>query len=120
MSERFLANENFPAAVVTWLRGEGHDVVHVAVTHIGASDDELLRVAVNEKRILLTFDRDFGELVFHQKKPVSRGIVLFRLQEHRPHILLPFLRSFFASQPELDGFFTVASPGQFRQTPLHG
>lgn len=119
MSEQFLANENFPAETVAWLREEGHDVVHAAETLIGASDSELLRRAHADRRILITFDRDFGELVFHQRQPAARGIVLFRLHQQPPEIVLPFLRSFFAEAPDLAGYFTVASPGQFRQTSLY-
>ena len=118
MSEHFLANENFPAETVAWLRKQGHDVVHAATKHTGASDQELLRIACEEERILLTFDRDFGELIFHQRQPGARGIVLFRLYQQPPRVILSFLQSFFDSDPHLEGYFTVASPGQFRQTPL--
>lgn len=118
MNERFLANENFPAATVAWLRQQGHDVLHAAETRVGASDAELLRTANDDNRVILTFDRDFGELVFHQRESPARGIVLFRLRDQSPDVILPFLRSFFESDPDLNGHFTVASPGQFRQTPL--
>jgi len=118
VSENFLANENFPAATVAWLRRQGHDVLHAAETRVGASDAELLSAANDDGRIVLTFDRDFGELVFHQRKSPACGIVLFRLRDQSPEVILPFLQSFFESEPDLNGFFTVASPGQFRQTPL--
>ena len=119
MSERFLENENFPAAIVAWLRQKGHDVTHAAESMVGAPDHEVMEGARTGDRIVLTFDRDFGELVFHQRQSPARGIVLFRLREQPPDIVLPFLRSFFDEEPELDGYFTVASPGQFRQTTLH-
>ena len=67
MSERYLANENFPAATVRWLRGRGDDVLHAAETLVGESDAALLQTALSQDRVLLTFDQDFGELVFHQR-----------------------------------------------------
>ncbi|WNM63381.1 DUF5615 family PIN-like protein [Candidatus Nitrospira neomarina] len=63
MSERYLADENFPASIVKLLRTHGHDVLYAAESLIAASDEEVLREAVTQSRVLLTFDRDFGELV---------------------------------------------------------
>jgi predicted nuclease of predicted toxin-antitoxin system len=118
MSERYLANENFPAAIVRYLRGRGDDVMHAALDMTGASDEEVLTRSEKENRILLTFDRDFGEMVFRQRLPAAPGIVLFRLRQQPPDVTLHFLRIFFDAQPDLRGMFTVASPGQFRQMPL--
>ena len=59
------------------LRDDGHDVTHVLEKIAGATDDEVLLAAYDEGRILLTEDKDFGELVYRLKKP-SRGIILLR------------------------------------------
>ena len=59
---RFLANEHFPGAAVTALTARGHDVVWVRVSAPGTSDADVLAWAAREQRILLTFDKDFGEL----------------------------------------------------------
>jgi len=59
---RFLANENFPNAAITALDAAGHEVVSVRLVAPGASDARVLECAVRERRILLTFDKDFGEL----------------------------------------------------------
>jgi len=59
---RFLANENFPAAAVASLGAAGHDVVWVRTVAPGMPDPEVLAWAAREPRILLTFDKDFGEL----------------------------------------------------------
>lgn len=118
MNERYLANENFPAAAVRWLRDRGDDVLHAGETLVGEPDPVILQTALDQDRLLLTFDRDFGELVFHQRLPPAPGIVLFRLRQLDPHALLTFLERFFATKPTIRGYFTVASPGQFRQTLL--
>lgn len=76
---RFLANENFPGDAVTALRGGGHDVAWVRTEAPGEPDQEVLARAQREKRILLTFDKDFGELAWHASLPAECGIVLFRL-----------------------------------------
>jgi predicted nuclease of predicted toxin-antitoxin system len=59
---RFLANENFPGAAVKALEALGHNVVWVRVAAPGATDPDVLAWAAREERILLTFDKDFGEL----------------------------------------------------------
>jgi predicted nuclease of predicted toxin-antitoxin system len=118
MSERYLANENFPAVIVRELRAQGDDVRHAAETMVGVSDAVVLDAAIRESRVLLTFDRDFGELVFHRRHPPAPGIVLFRFGVQAPDVILQSLRGFFAVKPILRGFFSVVSPGRIRQTPL--
>lgn len=118
MSERYLANENFPGAMVKMLRDQGNDVFYAAESLVGSSDRIILDTALAQDRVLLTFDRDFGELVFRHRTPPASGIVLFRLNALSPDALLSFLQDFFASNPTLRSYFTVATPGQFRQVPL--
>lgn len=118
MSERYLANENFPAAIVRALRAQGDDVLNAAETLMAAPDETVIRAAVEQDRVLLTFDRDFAELVFRHQTPSVPGIVLFRLSELSPEGLLAYLRAFFESKPTFRGFFTVASPGHVRQIKL--
>jgi predicted nuclease of predicted toxin-antitoxin system len=118
MSERYLANENFPAAIVKMLREQGNDVIHVAETLVGAGDQEILHIAVRDDRIILTMDRDFGELIVRCHNVSVAGVVFFRMVQQPPEFLISQLRTFFQSKPVLRGFFTVASPGHFRQVPL--
>ncbi|MGH6892628.1 MAG: DUF5615 family PIN-like protein [Dongiaceae bacterium] len=118
MSAKFCANENFPGMIVRWLRASGHDVLYAAEDYVGAADDQILRVANDDQRIVLTFDRDFGELVFHHQEWVAGGIVLFRIPQESAELMLLLIRSFFESSPPLLGFFTVVTPGRFRQAPL--
>jgi uncharacterized protein (DUF433 family) len=59
---RFLANENFPGAAVQLLQSAGHDILWVRTAAPGTSDPDVLAWAARESRILLTFDKDSGEL----------------------------------------------------------
>jgi len=61
---RFLADESCDFAVVRALRAEGHDVAAVVETARGALDVEVIRRAQEEQRVLLTEDKDFGQLVY--------------------------------------------------------
>lgn len=76
---RFLIDESADARLAIYLRSLGHDAATVAGDHTpGMSDEAVLAIALSEQRILITDDRDFGELVFQQGRP-HRGVIFFRL-----------------------------------------
>ena len=74
---RFLANENFPGDAVRALRARAHDVAWIRTDNPGSSDQEVLARAMREHRVLVTFDKDFGELAWKAGLPAECGIVLF-------------------------------------------
>jgi predicted nuclease of predicted toxin-antitoxin system len=116
---RFLADENFPLASVWYLRSHGHDVAAMAEDAAGSPDTEVLARATREARILLTFDRDFGDLIFRQAWPATEGLVYCRFTPGSP--LEPgevVLRLLSIRQFELPGHFTVVEPANIRQRPL--
>jgi len=76
---KMLADENFPATVIVALRRRGHDVTAVTEAFPGVSDTRVLAAAVTDQRLLLTLDRDFGDLIFHHGNPAPAGVILFRL-----------------------------------------
>ena len=69
---KFLADECCDASLVSALRADGHDVLYVLETFPGTSDDAILDRAFAEHRILLTEDKDFGELVYRLGRPAHR------------------------------------------------
>jgi predicted nuclease of predicted toxin-antitoxin system len=73
-----LADEGVDVAIVRRLRADGHDVEYVAELAPGVTDDEVLSRANDDRRLLMTVDKDFGELVFRLGS-VSVGVVLIRL-----------------------------------------
>ena len=73
-----LADENIDAPIVKLLRHSLHQVWYVAEMAPGIDDNEVLRIANRHKAVLLTADKDFGELVYRRKR-LSYGIVLIRL-----------------------------------------
>jgi predicted nuclease of predicted toxin-antitoxin system len=76
---RFLANENFPAAAVLALHAKGNDVAWIRTEAPGSKDADVLVRAVLENRILVTFDKDFGELARRAVLPTTSGVILFRM-----------------------------------------
>jgi predicted nuclease of predicted toxin-antitoxin system len=81
---RFLANENFPLPSIRLLSTAGHDVAAVALESPGVLDETVLDRAVQERRILLTFDRDYGGLLYLRGSQAPEGIVYFRFVPSSP------------------------------------
>jgi predicted nuclease of predicted toxin-antitoxin system len=75
---RFLADENISRLVIERIRAAGFDVMSISATLSGASDNDVLVTADREGRILITEDRDFGELVVRQRLGVL-GIIMLEL-----------------------------------------
>ena len=76
---RLLANENFPGDAVAALRGNGYDVCWIREDAPGIGDPQVLAWAMREKRVLLTFGKDFGELAYRTGLPAECGVILFRI-----------------------------------------
>ena len=81
---RFLADENLPMPSVRRLRREGHDVASASEDAPGANDLDVLARAAAEGRVLLTFDRDYGELIFRRRTPAPPGLLLLRFRPTSP------------------------------------
>ncbi len=63
---KLLANENFPLRSVSYLREKGFDIKAIGVESPSIKDREVMEIAMREDRLILTFDRDYGELIFRQ------------------------------------------------------
>ena len=79
---RFLVDECTGPSVAAWLRSNGHEVFSVFELARGMTDDEVIRKASDEKWILITNDKDFGQKVYRENRPHC-GIILMRLEDER-------------------------------------
>jgi predicted nuclease of predicted toxin-antitoxin system len=115
---QFLANENFSLDVVEALRNEGHDVAWIRTDAPGSKDADILHRAVTENRVLLTFDKDFGDLAFQFGLPATCGIVLFRVQATSSAALATVVVAAIRSRSDWAGNFSVVDPSRIRVKPL--
>ena len=94
---KFLANENIPAPSVQLLRQAGFEVAYIADEVSGIDDAAVLQLACDEQRIILTFDRDYGELIFKLHYPSPAGIIYLRFEPefstHPGEVLLKLLKN---------------------------
>ena len=116
----FLANENFPLLSVRLLREAGHHVVDTVQEALGSKDKDILKRAHTERLIILTFDRDYGELIYRHRALPPVGVVYFRFAPATPsepaEILLNVMDKAALS---VIGKFTVVERGRVRQRSLH-
>lgn len=114
---RLLADEGVEARIVERLRLEGHDVDYVAELASGITDDEVLERANSGRRLLLTVDKDFGELVFRLQR-VASGVLLVRLSGLTPDDKAELVAGAVRDHgSQMLGAFTVVSPGVIRIRP---
>lgn len=77
---RFIVDESTGYGIARYLQAEGHDVIIVAEAMPEADDKTILQRAYAEERIVVTNDKDFGELIFRRREP-HHGVILLRLQD---------------------------------------
>jgi predicted nuclease of predicted toxin-antitoxin system len=112
---KLLADEGVDRQMVQLLREAGHDLRYIAELHPGISDENVLEMANDEERKLLTTDKDFGELVYRQKL-LSNGVILARLSGLTPDSKAKILLEAIEDHAEdlSPKTFAVVTPGTMR------
>jgi predicted nuclease of predicted toxin-antitoxin system len=115
---RLVADENCDFSLVTELRSAGHDVVAIGEQMAGADDQTVIDFARSGRRLLLTEDKDFGQLVFAAAKQHS-GVILTRYPASARSALTPAVLKLLSDNGEnLYSRFAVLEPGRVRVTQL--
>ena len=115
---RILADENVPGAAVRALRARDHDVLWVREESPGIDDPTVLARAVSECRVLLTLDKDFGELAFGAGFPAECGVVLCRIPPEDPEVLANGIVLALEWRSDWPGNFAVVELDRIRVRPL--
>lgn len=115
---KFVANENFPLLSVRHLRDAGYDITAVVEENPGAEDEAILISANRENRIILTFDRDYGELIYKRKLPSPGGVVFFRFNPSNPNEPAEYILQLLSKGVLFENKFTVVERDRLRQRPL--
>jgi predicted nuclease of predicted toxin-antitoxin system len=84
----------------------------------GSSDQRVLEKAQAEQRIILTFDKDFGELAFHRGLPATCGVILFRIPTRSPAQTTAIILKAIDERSDWEGHFSVVEDDRIRMTPL--
>lgn len=107
---RCIVDECTGPAVAQWLRQQQHDVLSVCEQSRGVDDDTLPAIAVREKRVIITNDKDFGEMVFRERRPHC-GVILLRLADERAGTKVTVIERLMRSltQEQIANSFVVAT-----------
>jgi predicted nuclease of predicted toxin-antitoxin system len=115
----FLANENISKAAVGFLRESGHDVRWIAEDFPSIKDEVVIDLAAIENRIIVTFDRDYGELIFNKGTRRPKGVVYVRLKEFTPEAPAALILRYLSISPSIfDGYFNVLTESGIRRKKL--
>ena len=113
---RFLANENFPLPSILILRQAGYGVSSATELYSGISDVQVIDKAKSENSIILTFDKDYGEIIFKHGKQNPPAVIFFRFKGEDPEtagqLLIDMLES---KKLKVENKFTVIEKDSVRQ-----
>jgi predicted nuclease of predicted toxin-antitoxin system len=115
---RVIVNENITQSVIQGLRDRGFDVLSVKESMRGADDTSILQRAEAEQRLVITQDKDFGELAFKHRLPATSGIVLFRLSADDPADDNQRMLDVMQSRSDWAGHFSVVTNDRIRMRTL--
>lgn len=120
MKQALIVNENFPYPALRRLRGAGVDVLAVRELMPGASDEAILRKACETNRWLVTFDRDYGELVYSKRCPAPPAILYLRQEPCPPDKPADWVLALLDDPTQAHGQFVVIGEYTIRCRPLPG
>ena len=115
MSIPLLANENFPAPAIRKLRAAGVDVVAVSELMPAVSDKEVMEYARRERRWIITFDRDYGDLIFREGLLPPPAILYFRQEPYPPDRPADLVLAMLSDPRQADGCMVVISEQYIRR-----
>jgi len=95
---RLLANENFPLTSVKILENAGYDIIYAGWDFKGILDNEVINIAIKEERTIITFDRDYGELIFKKGYKPRAGVIYLRWDGFQPYEPGEYLIELFKSK----------------------
>lgn len=116
--DTFLADENVSQEAIQAIRQLGLDVVWIKEISPGVDDDRVLEMARADNRVLITFDKDFGEMAFRRGKALVPGVLLLRPRLRGQDYLARFVSAVLSQPTTWRGHFTVAREGRIRVIPL--
>jgi predicted nuclease of predicted toxin-antitoxin system len=116
--KKFLANVNVEKPLIDFLNDKGFDIKWVTNIDKRMPDDRICEIANSEQRIIITNDKDFGEIVFYQKK-IAYGIILLRVDGQNSSEKIILLEKLLENYlDKIANHFVVLTKTKFRFIPL--
>jgi predicted nuclease of predicted toxin-antitoxin system len=115
---KLLVDENFPRPAITYLRDAGVTVVAISEISPGVNDETVLRIAIEHGAWLVSFDLDFGELIFQNRLAAPNAVIVFRESSFRPADLSRALQQMIKQSVAYSGKFVIWTSERIRVRPL--
>ena len=117
---RILIDENVSRGVATALRNAGHEIERVATSLRSANDGQVLAHAISTGAVLVTFDSDFGRMIFAEHHPSPKAVIYLRSPPPSPaETVRRILRVLASDAPLIDGHFvSVDSTSRYHPLPV--
>lgn len=115
---RLLVDENVSGTVIRTLRQRGHDVLSAKESMRGQADEAILACAQAQQRLVVTLDKDFGEVAFRSRLPAECGVVLFRLAGTDPKTESDRVLGVLENRSDWTGHFSVVTDTHVRMRRL--
>ena len=112
----FIADENIPKETVDLLKKQGVDIVSVTKFASGLSDTEVLNLANKNGRIVITFDKDFGQLIFKEKRK-TKGLILLRFAPKSPQQIAKRIQQVLTTNIRMENSVVTVKKDSIRVTP---
>ena len=116
---KFVVDESTGKGVAKFLKEEDYDTVYIGTDDKGIEDSEIMKKAVEENRIIITNDKDFGELAIRQKRK-SKGILILRLQIETPENKIKTIKNVLEEHKDkLENNLVIAKENQIKTRNLN-
>jgi predicted nuclease of predicted toxin-antitoxin system len=114
---QFIADENIPKETVDLLKKQGVDIVSITKFASGLSDQEVLNLANENGRIVITFDKDFGQLIFKEKRK-TKGLILLRFAPKTPQQIAKRIQQVLTISINMENSVITVKKDSIRVTPV--
>ncbi len=110
---KFVVDECVGTRVAQWMHSHGYDVISIQEQFKGVADQDVLKIAALQKRILITTDKDFGDIVFRDKK-YCYGVILLRLSQEQLAVKIAVLQHLLSQKIDFTGKFALITETSVR------
>jgi predicted nuclease of predicted toxin-antitoxin system len=118
---KFLANENVPLKSIQILVSKGIDIIGIGLEYPSVSDKEVMQIAIDQNRTIITYDSDYGELIFKFGYKPHAGVIYIRKQPKNPLETVETIESLLTNQAiKLENYLTVIDATSIRQRKING
>jgi len=113
---QLLADENIPSETVKLPKRQGIDIISVTEFAYGLSDRKILELGKTKERIIVTFDKDFGQIIFKEKIK-TKGVILLRFIPKSPQQISKRIQQLLSAKIKIENCLVVVKKDRIKVTP---